>query len=87
MKRHYNKWSEILTGNISSKDYAKIQNSVELVVQTPNGWKGIAVCYTRQQAEEFKQRILSGRVTLKYQHEKVFKIKRRCNTLIQIKVG
>jgi hypothetical protein len=74
MKRHYIKWSEVLTGNISAKDYQKIQNSVELFVQTPKGWKGIAVCYTRQEAEEFKQRIVQGRVTLKYEHEKVFKI-------------
>ena len=74
MKRHYIKWSEVLTGNISVKDHQRIQNSVELFVQTPKGWKGIAVCYTHKEAEEFQQRIVQGRVTLKYQHEKVFKI-------------
>jgi hypothetical protein len=47
---------------------------VELFVQTPKGWKGIAVCYTHKEAEEFQQRIVQGKVTLKYQHEKVFKI-------------
>ena len=74
MKRHYNKWSECLTGNISAKDYQRIQNSVTLYVRTPKGWNSIAVCYTRQEAEEFQQRIVQGRVILKYEHEKVFTI-------------
>jgi hypothetical protein len=74
MKRHYIKWSEVLTGNISAKDQQRIDNSVQLYIRTPKGWNGIGVFFTRQQAEEFKQRILSGRVTLKYEHEKVFKI-------------
>lgn len=74
MKRHYIKWSEVLTGNISAKDRQRIQNSVTLYVRTVRGWNSIAVCYTRQDAEEFKQRIVQGKVTLKYEHEKVFKI-------------
>jgi hypothetical protein len=74
MKRHYIKWSEVLTGNISLEDRNRIRNSVQLYVLTPKGWKGIAVCYTHKEAEEFKERILQGKVTLKYEHEKVFKI-------------
>lgn len=74
MKRRYNKWNEILKGNISSEDHKRIQNSVTLFVGTTSGWKSIAVCYTRQEAEEFQQRTISGKVVLKYQHEKVFKI-------------
>jgi len=74
MKRHYIKWSEVMTGNISAEDRQKIDNSVQLYIRTPKGWKGIAVCHTHKEAEEFKQRIVQGRVTLKYEHEKVFKI-------------
>jgi len=74
MKRQYNKWSEILKGDLSAQDRRKIRNSVTLYVQTPKGWNSVAVCYTRQEAEEFKERIVRGRFTLKYEHEKVFKI-------------
>lgn len=74
MKRHYIKWSEVLTGNISLEDREKIRNSVQLYVRTPKGWNGIGVFFTRQQAEEWKQRIIQGKITLKYEHEKVFKI-------------
>ena len=74
MKRHYIKWSEVLTGNISLEDREKIRNSVQLYVRTPKGWNGIGVFFTRQQAEEWKQRIIQGKITLKYEHKKVFKI-------------
>jgi len=74
MKRHYIKWSEVLTGNISLEDREKIRNSVQLYIRTPKGWNGIGVFFTHQQAEEWKQRIIQGKITLKYQHEKVFKI-------------
>jgi hypothetical protein len=73
MKRHYIKWSEVLSG-ISAKDQERINNSVQLYVRTPKGWNGIGVFFTRQQAEEWKQRIILGKITLKYEHEKVFKI-------------
>jgi len=74
MKRHYNRWSEILTGNISQEDREKIRNSVQLYIRTPKGWSSCAVCWTRAHAEEYKQRILSGKIKLKYPHELRFKI-------------
>ena len=74
MKRHYIKWSEVLTGNVSPEDRRRIDNSVQLYVRTPKGWNSVAVCWTHKEAEEFKERIKQGKITLKYEHEKVFKI-------------
>jgi hypothetical protein len=74
MKRHYIKWSEVLTGNIPLEDREKIRNSVELYIRTPKGWRGIGVFFTRQEAEEWKQRIIQGKITIKGDHELRFKI-------------
>jgi hypothetical protein len=74
MRRQYNKWSQLLTGEISVKDHNRICNSVHLYVQTPKGWNGIGVFFTQIEAQEFIDRILAGKIRLNYAHEKIFKI-------------
>ena len=74
MRRQYNKWSQILTGEISAKDHNRIRNSVDLYVQTPKGWNSIGVFFTQTEAQDFIDRILAGKIRLNYAHEKIFKI-------------
>ena len=75
MKRRYIKWDEELAGvKVSAADKERIRNSVEVLVKTSKGWNAIAVCYTKADAQEWIDRILAGKIKLKYGHENEFKI-------------
>jgi hypothetical protein len=75
MKRRYIKWDqELASTKISVADMERIRNSVTVFVKTSKGWNSIAVCYTKKDAQEWIDRILTDKIKLKYEHKNEFKI-------------